>query len=84
MNKWAGGSWGRSDQILLLEYNKAVASLESGTKPADDLSYWLAPRHRRKLSVLYNHGGFELLTASELIRRTKLPTDIDYAAEWKR
>ena len=84
MNKWAGGTWGRSDQILLLEYNKAVASLEYGSKPPDDLAYWLAPRHRRKLSVLYNHGGFEVLTASELIKRTKSPIDKDFAAEWRR
>jgi hypothetical protein len=84
MNKWAGEQWGRSDQILLVEYNKAVVNLDTVSSPPDDLAYWLAPRHRRKLNVLYNHGGFEILTASDLIKRTKTPVERDYASIWKR
>jgi hypothetical protein len=84
MNDWAGGTWGRSDQILLVEYKKAAVDLNTANKPPDDLVYWLAPRHRGKLNVLYNHGGFEILTAKELISRTKTPVQTDYASIWKR
>ena len=84
LNNWAGGSWGRSDQILLVEYNKSVVNLDTAYSAPDDLAFWLAPRHRRKLNVLYNHGGFEILTASELIKRTKKPVEPDYARIWKR
>ena len=89
MNFWAGETWGRSDQILFVEYNKAIVNLETGTNPPDDLSIQLAPRHRRKLNVLYNHGGFEIMTASELITRSRSAppvnfNDPEYLRIWKR
>jgi len=84
MNSWAGGNWGRSDQILLVEYNKSIADLSTSNRAPDDLAGCLVPRHRGKLNVLYNHGGFEILTARELINRTKTPLQADYAYIWKR
>ena len=84
MNLWAGGNWGRSDQILMVEYNKSIADLTTFNRAPDDLAACLVPRHRGKLNVLYNHGGFEILTAKELINRTRTPVATDYAYIWKR
>lgn len=56
----------RLNQLLLVDYRKAVADMGSGGNNADDLAQWLATRHFGKANFVRVDGSVGEMTLGEL------------------